>query len=150
MPDARFTEHIATRKGRDTYVNLLFGWDNEVATVKSLLPLEGKLEVTPKQTGDLYVRIPENIEIGSLKAFIADAEVDYTIEDGYMHLQSVNAGTAVYIKFQLAYDITTETLKYTQKTYTVWRYGEQVVQVTPNKRGVYYLYEDFPLTIPEE
>ena len=146
---ARFTQHIATRENNTTYVNLLFGWDNEVATVKSRLPLEGKLEVTPKQAGDLLVRIPANIQEDSLKVYIADKEVPYTLENGYMKLADAKAAEPVYIKFTPMFVTTTETVAYTGKTYTVCRLGEQVVEITPNKRGVYYLYEDFPLTIPQ-
>ncbi|MBP3389323.1 MAG: hypothetical protein J6K98_05535, partial [Clostridia bacterium] len=146
---ARFTQHIATRENNTTYVNLLFGWDNEVATVKSRLPLEGKLEVTPKQAGDLLVRIPANIQEDSLKVYIADKEVPYTVENGYMKLADAKAAEPVYIKFTPMFVTTTETVAYTGKTYTVCRLGEQVVEITPNKRGVYYLYEDFPLTIPQ-
>jgi hypothetical protein len=52
-------EHGTRKDGRGVWVNLLFDRDAPSVAVRSGLPKEGRIQVTMKTDGDLYLRIPE-------------------------------------------------------------------------------------------
>ncbi len=145
-----FTKHIAVEKDGAAQVNLFFDWENDVAKVESLLPLEGKVQITPKKDGKLRIRIPEAIEEGTYHLFVNGSSAAYTQDNGYAVLDGVKAGDKVYVRFtpksvhysELFYKGTAE-----ETTYEIYMFGEQTVAVAPI-RGIYPLYENWPLDIP--
>ncbi len=139
----RFMEHIVVRENGISRLNLFFDTDNEVAEVKSELPLIGRVRIFSKQASVWAVRVPENIEPDSFRLEVAGEKVPYTVIEGYAYIDSVEAGTEIFVIFTPAKRV--ECAYISHKSYEVRWYGEQVADVLPHK-GVCPLYQDFPVT----
>ncbi len=144
-----FTEHIAYTEDDVLWVNLLFDWENEFARVESRLPLLGKVQVTPKQDGPVRIRAVGGTAKQGIRVYVNGSKADFLLKDGYVTVENVKAGDAVYLDFDLRSESYSETFYRgtpQECEYTVYRYGEQVVAVTPVV-GVYPLYRDWPMEI---
>ena len=147
---AWFTRHIAVDKEGATQINLFFDWDNELARVESALPVEGRVAVIPKRDGTLRVRVPSALVEGSLRFERAGGEAAYAMDNGYAVLEGCRAGervTMTFIPLDFHYGETYYPGTPEETVYEVYRHGEQVAAVLPI-RGIYPLYENWPLAIP--
>ena len=146
-----FVRHIAVERADGIQINLFFDWENDAARVESALPLLGAVRITPKKGGRLRVRIPSALCEGSLRFERQGGAVSYREEDGYAVLEDCPAGAAVQMTFvprDFHYSETYYPGTPEETVYEVYRHGEQVTAVTP-VRGIYPLYEGWPLAIPE-
>ena len=146
---AYFTRHITYLEDNVLYVNLLFDWENDVAKVESRLPLMGKVQVTPKQDGQIRIRAYDGIGNNSIRVYKDGTETEFRLVNGYIVIDDVKNGEQVFVDFDI------ESRSYTESfyvgtpqecEYTLYWYGEQVVAVSPIV-GVYPLYEGWPLEI---
>ena len=136
-----FKRHIITRRNDLVKLNLYFDTDNEIATVSTRLPLEGKCCVVLKQAGVLAIRIPQGCQEGSLHIAVNDKEQSFLTRDGYAYTDRIDEGMPVSISFKLLTYSFTEMIN--KKNYNVTMYGEQTIGVTPQSE-MCYLYKDFP------
>ncbi|MBQ4575502.1 MAG: hypothetical protein IJA85_09980 [Clostridia bacterium] len=144
-----FTNHIAYLEDDILWVNLLFDWENEVAAIESSLPLQGQVQITPRQDCSVYIRAWDNVSENGIHVNVNGKEAAFTVKDGYILLTNIKSGDAVSVDFDIESRNYTETFyKGTPQEceYTIYQYGEQVVAVTPIK-GVYPLYANWPLEI---
>jgi hypothetical protein len=83
-------------------VNLLLNHESRWATVKSLIPCEGAVEITPKQNGKLVVRIPEYVSAWDLQAQTADRKnLSVNVIGRWADLGQVAANKTIILKFPL-------------------------------------------------
>lgn len=144
-----FTNHIAYMEEGALWINLLFGWENEVAKVESCLPLFGKVKITSKQDGAAYIRAYNGVPADKIRVSVNGGGAKFTYKDGYIALKDVCAGDVIDLDFDIESKCYTETFyrgMLQECEYTIHKYGEQVVAVTPII-GVYPLYEGWPLEI---
>ena len=144
-----FTNHIAYMEDNELWINLLFDWENEVAKVESRLPLLGKVQITPKQDGTVHIRAYDGVDADGVRAYVNGKAAAFTVKNGYIVIANAKAGDAIYLDFDIESESYTETFYRgtpQECEYTIYKYGEQVVAVTPII-GVYPLYEGWPLEI---
>jgi len=130
--------HIVTGGQGEIRVNLLFSTDTPLAYVSSGLPIEGEVEIIPKHSGTLYIRIPENSgkDREGISLTIDGNTADYEIADGYVKC-GVRRFDAVRLAFTPQFTEYKETIVQTE--YTVTKFGEQVIDINP-KTGLYPLH----------
>jgi hypothetical protein len=136
-----FTRQIITQDDLGVRVNLLFTWENDLASVESALPQEGRLAVTVKRPANLLVRVPERIAAGSLKASLGGAAVEGRREGPYLLLRNAKSGVRFEITFAPERYDTFEFVYH--KPYQISWFGEQVIGIAPVS-GVYPLFGKWP------
>ena len=144
-----FTNHIAYMEDGVLWVNLLFDWENAVAKIESRLPLFGKVQITPKQDGTVCIRAYNGVASDRIRVYINGEASAFTCKDGYVVLKNMHVGDAICLDFDVESESYTETFYRgtpQECEYTIYKYGEQVVAVTPIN-GVYPLYKGWPLEI---
>jgi hypothetical protein len=136
-----FREHIAMKSEQGLDINLLFSTDNAVAHITSELPVRGRVEIIPRVSGLLRVRIPSNIIKPTLCFTIDSDAAAYSEADGYACLP-VRSGDVVMMSFK------PDTVEYGEicagDEYTVKKFGEQTVSVTPQD-GEYPMFDEADL-----
>lgn len=123
--------HAVCDDGNDaSRVNLLINHDSDLATVKSWLPNEGRLEITPKRSGGLSLRIPSWVDRRSIRATVGGEVVaGRFVEKHFLRFDAVAAGKTLQIEFPIVTSRTRETVLGVD--YAVeWR-GDTVVDVNP-------------------
>jgi DUF1680 family protein len=111
-------------------VNLLINHDGPHATVRSALPLEGHVQVTPRKDAEIILRIPGWVDSDEVRAHAADGPVS-TRSAGPRHLgtRTIRAGDTVEFHFPVATHTRTEHVLGVDYT-TRWR-GDTVVGISP-------------------
>jgi len=133
-----FTKHIITESELGIMVNLLFSWENGLAAVRSDLPKEGRIVITPKAAKNILVRIPERIKPASLRIDCGNEPVDYFMLDRYAVIRNLQAGLSYEVKF-IPETCEEDEFIY-HKPYQVRWFGEQVTGINPVE-GIYPLFE---------
>jgi hypothetical protein len=110
-------------------VHLLFNVDDTTMTIASDLPETGRVVVTPKLAGSLRVRIPSWAPRSQIVVKKNSVAATYTMQEPYLVLDSVAAGTNVEITFPLLQWTETEVIA--SRTYSVEWLGDEVTAVTP-------------------
>ena len=103
-------------------INLLFDQDNENVKVTSPYP-SNKIEVLPKTSMPLYVRIPAWVNRNNIK--ISGTEVEPIWTNGYCMFPSVNAGKPISISTPLR--VQTLNLKHKTRNIEVKLGGDEVI-----------------------
>ena len=138
----RLIDRIAVRKNGSTFINFYFDHENSVAMVYSALPKKGEVTVIPKIAGNIYFRIPDNINRETIRFTVDGYPSDYTEVFGWAKLIDKKRGDVIRFTFEPKITVYKEVLNDTE--YTVKKYGEQVVSVTPID-GIYPMFYDFTL-----
>ena len=103
-------------------INLLFDQDNEHVKVTSPYPTN-KIEVLPKTSKPIYVRIPNWVNRNNIKISGTDIEPIWT--NGYCMIPSVNVGKPISISTPLR--VQTLNLKHKTRTIEVQLRGDEVI-----------------------
>ena len=111
-------------------VNLLINQISTDALIKSWLPYEGQVEVTPKRAGNIRIRVPSWVDERTFKASINGnpAELSFLCP-AFAQLIDVPAGTCVTFKFPLRGATTREDVLGT--TYEAEWIGDTVMHISP-------------------
>lgn len=136
----RFIEKIAVRRNGETFINLFFTHENEAASVYSELPKKGSVIIILKQSGYVYIRLPGNAKTDSYKFKLDNKDISYKAVHGYAGLGLLKQGDVIKLTFEP--DISYHKQTYIDTEYTIKKFGEQVVDVSPID-GIYPLYYDF-------
>jgi|GEM_PF-2283576 hypothetical protein len=136
----RLIDRITVRKNASTFINLYFDHENEVAMLRSELPKRGLVTVIPKIGGNIYFRIPDNIDRASMRFTVDGFDCPCIEINGYAKLVDRKRGDV--IKFTFTPNITEYKEIRNEVEYTIKKFGEQVVSVTPID-GIYPMYYDF-------
>lgn len=111
-------------------VNLLINHIGPHATVKSWLPHEGRLEIVPRNDGDVAVRLPRWVDYRMLEARVAGARVEASfLMPHFVRIANVPAGRTVEVCFPIRESTLHETVLGVEYT-THWR-GDTVVRIAP-------------------
>jgi hypothetical protein len=124
--------HRVTQYDETIKVNLHLDYDGDAVTIKSSLPLEGKISFAMKKAGVLRIRVPEWCEGAAMQAEVNGAGVAGEVEEGYFVLAGLAAGARGEVTFPVACKVEKETVDGTEYT-TTW-IGNQIVDIEP--RGV--------------
>ncbi|MFD0716850.1 hypothetical protein [Paenibacillus sp. GCM10027626] len=133
-----FTKHIITESEWGIMVNLLFSWENNLAEVRSDLPKEGRIVITPKAAKNILVRIPERTKPSSLQICVDNEPVAFLMMDRYAVIRNLQVGLSYEVKF-IPETCEEDEFIY-HKPYQVRWHGEQVIGISPVE-GIYSLYE---------
>lgn len=139
-----FREKIVTRDSMGIHLNLLFSAETAAASVTSHLPVEGLVEITLKEDGALWVRLPQNMEAGSFTIKCMGKELSFITCGGYAVTAKQKAEDAIAVTFTPARKVEQEHIHHVP--YEVHWYGEQVTDVLPHK-GVAPLFPYFPIQV---
>ncbi len=123
----RVTQYEGTIK-----VNLHLDYDGDAVTIKSGLPLEGKIGFTMKKAGVLRIRVPEWCDGLAMQAKVDGAVVAAEVDQGYLVIAGLAAGARGEVTFPVACKVEKETVDGTEYT-TTW-IGNQIIDIQP--RGV--------------
>ena len=124
-----WTNAVSAGNG-ETRINLLINHIGLHATVKSWLPHEGRLEITPHSDGDMLVRVPSWVDHRTLDAHVAGAKVEISfVTPQFARIASVAKGATVSVGFPLRERTLRETVLDVDYT-TRWR-GDTVMQISP-------------------
>ena len=129
------TETLVTKDDKGQSVNLAFSnWKGPVR-VRSGLPEEWRLEITPDEQGNVRVRIPSWADRSKLRVNVEGQQRRAAVENAWLVLEDIPAGATVAVAVPLAERETTEVIKNLhngkERTYRiVWR-GDQVVAMSP-------------------
>lgn len=131
--------NIVTKQRGRVSVNLLMNRVHELIDVKSHLPYEGKIVLTPKRDiADLVCRMPEWAPYGAVSVDFGDGRTGTGrtlpyVDEVFLKLGQVSAGRAITITFPVSERETTE--RAIDEQYRAsWR-GDSVVGISP--RGTY-------------
>lgn len=136
----RLIDRIAVRRNGSTFINFYFDHENDVAMLRSALPKRGEVTVISKTGGNIYFRIPDNIDRASMRFTVDGFDCPYVEVTGYAKLVDRKRGDT--IKFTFTPTVTEYKEVRNDVEYTIKKFGEQVVSVTPVD-GIYPLYYDF-------
>jgi len=142
----RVIENIVTVDKGILSINMLFSCDNRYAKIISSLPNTGEISILPKKAGPVRVRIPENIVPQTLTLRIDGTDMDYNIDNGWMCFvaESYDMITVTWNPQTTVYHS-----NYIDTDYTVKKFGEQTVSVTPID-GIYPMYDETDFINSEE
>jgi hypothetical protein len=104
----------------ETTVELWLDCDNDVCKIET--DGRGKITVTPKNSGNVRVRIPDFVKLGD------------NADDGYITLRDVRAGECVTIDGKIEREVKRETL--CGETLTVTWLGSEVTDVMPRGKDM--------------
>ena len=114
----------------ETRVHLLLNHIGRHATVKSWLPHEGRLEVTPRNSGDVLVRLPSWVDHRAFDARVGGAKVVASfLTPQFARIVGVAAGTTIAVGFPVRERSLREVVLDIEYT-THWR-GDTVVHIAP-------------------
>ena len=119
-----------TADGGETRVNLLINHISRHAVVRSWLPHDGRVEVTPETSGDVLVRVPSWVDHRSFEASVDGAVVGVSfLVPGFARVAGVAKGVTVAFRFPIAESTTIEPVL--DVAYSArWR-GDTVVGLSP-------------------
>lgn len=122
--------NAVTVSSGETRVNLLINHISQQAVVRSWLPHDGRIEITPETSGDVLVRVPSWVDHRSFEASIDGAVVGVSfLVPGFARVSGVAKGATVAFRFPVAECTTTEPVL--DVAYSArWR-GDTVVGLSP-------------------
>ena len=121
--------HRVTGYDDTVKVNLHLDYDGEAVTIKSGLPLEGKIGFTMKKAGVLRIRVPEWCDGADMQSMVDGAVVATEVDKGYLVIAGLAAGAQGEVTFPVACKVEKETVDGTEYT-TTW-IGNQIVDIAP-------------------
>lgn len=124
--------HRVTFNGSEASVNLLLDYDGESLSVRSALPLEGRLTCVANRALRLRVRVPEHVDAATITATVNGAPRAVSAADGYAAVGALEPGETAVVAFTVPFRRECEVVDGT--TYTTTWAGEQILDIRP--RGV--------------
>lgn len=82
-------------------VNLLLNHQNRWSTVKSYIPYEGKVEIIPKKSCKLKIRLPEYVNVNALRTYVQGKRVETRAMGRWLLLDQADANKVVTLEFDL-------------------------------------------------
>ena len=119
--------HVSKPDG--IWINLLFSKASDAAEVVDHSPQAGRLEITPRFTTGLRVRIPPWLTPHDAKITVTGQPVAWHADGGYFDIGLVPAGATALIEFPLPRS--DETVSVAGKRYDLQWVGDTVVSVAP-------------------
>ena len=114
----------------ETRINLLINHIGRHATVKSWLPHEGRLEITPRSDGDVLVRLPSWVDHRTLDVRVTGAKAEASfVTPQFARIASVAKGATVSVGFPVRESTRRETVL--DVDYTTRWCGDTVMQISP-------------------
>jgi hypothetical protein len=123
-------DEASERTDNGLKVNLLINKVDEEVTVRSWLPNEGRVEITPAEDTDVILRLPLWADRRFVSASIAGSAVSFSaVGTQHIRIAAVAANQAVEVTFPVAESTRTETVL--DVVYTTQWCGDTVVDVQP-------------------
>lgn len=122
-------EGILTRRADVVQVNLLLNRRSEVLDIASHVPYEGLVEMWPKATTTLRVRVPEWVDPVDVTCIVSSQSRALTVDGRYVEVGSVSAGDHVVVRFPMVER--TDQVVVEKNRYTIIRRGNEVVAIDP-------------------
>ena len=120
-------------------INLLFSRDAHALAFESFLPREGKLVVDARKAVATSMRIPAWVEQQSLRVTVNNSVTQPVIEDGYLDLGDLKAGTHVEVTFDQPRFTTSERILGHVRPHTTRWLGNAVVAMdNPSDHAAFY------------
>lgn len=119
------------RRGDDVFVNLLFDRETIDAKVLCEYPNDGKIRITMKTDGNLYVRIPEWVGL-RVKAAYCGKQIPLLWDKNYLVFPEVKCTEVIEISHEMQTTEKTEIVAGTE--YTIWWRGNHIVKMLPEGR----------------
>jgi hypothetical protein len=111
-------------------VKLLFDFEDDALAVDSGLPVSGRIAFRAKKdVKDLAVRIPQWVDVKTVKITLAGKDVPLKLEGGFAQLGPIAAGQEGAIAFDLPCKLEKETVDGVAYT-TTW-IGNQIIDIQP-------------------
>jgi hypothetical protein len=120
---------IFTSTGKSSSLNLLFDWRNADFDIKSYLPLEGRIEIHAKAAKILRIRIPDWVDLSTLKLTIEGKPATVKIENSYIEITGLTKNKHASVTFDLPCRNEEETVDGTVYK-TAW-IGNQIIKISP-------------------
>ena len=116
-------------------VNLLINHISSDALIKSWLPYEGKVEVTPSRSSNIRIRVPSWVDKQSLRASVNSkpAEISF-LSPAFLQLTDISAGDCITFEFPLRETTTRENVL--GITYEAEWSGDTVMRMSPSGERV--------------
>jgi hypothetical protein len=121
--------HRVTRHGDTLRVNLLFDADHEAVTIRSGLPLTGRIAFIARQTIHLGLRLPDWVDRQALRLSVGGSVRPIAISDGYLDVGQIAADVRGDVSFAIPCRVERETVDGTEYT-TTWA-GDQILDIRP-------------------
>lgn len=110
-------------------VNLHLDFEGEEISLKSFLPIEGRLDFSARVDVCLKIRVPEWVDRNSLSLTIGGKDRAARVSAGYMVIERLDAGERGSLRFPIPCRKEKETVDGTEYE-TTW-VGNQVVRILP-------------------
>jgi flagellar biosynthesis chaperone FliJ len=138
--------NIVTKNDDGVWVNLLLNRATKWVDVNSYSPYEGRVEVTVKNTTDLFIRLPEWVDKSKVAVTIDGAVQPVSWRGDYVQLSRLIRGQEVTVTYPLRhltetfYLIPEKSSPMESNRYTITWKGDTVISISP--KGRYYpLYQ---------
>ena len=126
---AECRRHRTTFREGTVSVNLLLDYEGEAVSLRSALPLVGRIAFTAHQDLRLRVRVPDWVDAATLRATVDGGEHVVALEAGYADLGPLQAGSQGELTFAVPCKVERETVD--GVTYTTMWVGNQLVDIRP-------------------
>jgi hypothetical protein len=111
-------------------VNLLINHLSKDAIVRSWLPYEGRIEITPSNEGSVRVRMPSGVDERTLEVKIDGSLANPSfLKSNYAQITNVSAGSTVVCRYPLCKTKTREVVLGVE--YTAEWVGDTVIGISP-------------------
>jgi hypothetical protein len=113
------------------HVNLLFSRDTAALSLRSWLPEDGRIEVTARQPGPLFVRLPAWVDRAAVKMSVNGAEQAPRLLRHEVFLPALRPADQVVLTFPQVRQQTTEAAAGYPEPYRLEWVGDTVVDIAP-------------------
>lgn len=121
--------NAVVESSRGIEINLLINHFSPAATVRSHLPVAGRVDVDVRKAGRVGIRIPSWVSAGALKTWVGATEVPARVIGSQLVFDRVESGETVAISFPVASSTLVE--KVLGSDYTTTWLGDTVIKIDP-------------------